>query len=96
MPNRNNREMGKTGQTWEDGEGGGRQSESARHERRMESARGPVHLTSSRAQSRFCFFCVPTIHSVALLDDLQRIMMRLYKITHSLLCMYTTFLYYLM
>ena len=42
------------------GRGGGREEESARHERRMKSVRGTVHLTSGRARSRmqqscFCF-----------------------------------------
>ena len=68
MPNGYNREKGKTGRTREEGwgRGGGEgrmESESVRRERRMESARGHVHLTSGRArvhtqQFRFlgCFF----------------------------------------
>ena len=41
--------------------GGGRENENVRRERKMESARGSVHLTSGRArvhtrQSCFCFF----------------------------------------
>ena len=46
MLNRYNKERGKIGQTREEGEWGGRESESARRERRMKSARGRVHLTS--------------------------------------------------
>ena len=47
MTNGNNGERGEIGQTREegDGEGGGRENESVRSERRMESARRRVHLT---------------------------------------------------
>ena len=49
---------------------GGMESESVRRERRMESARGRVHLTSGRARAHAavsvcCFFCAPTIHPIA-------------------------------
>ena len=44
MPNRCNRERGRIGQTWEEGEG------ESRRERRMESERGRVHLTRDRAR----------------------------------------------
>ena len=61
MPNRYNRERGKIGRTREEGGGGGMESESARRERRMESARGRVHTQ----QSQFLFFlCIPSLCGV--------------------------------
>ena len=64
---------GKIGRTREEGRGGegGMESESVRRERRMESAKGRVHLTSGRVrvhtqQFQFLvFFCAPTIHPIA-------------------------------
>ena len=54
MLNRYNREKGKIGRTREERGGGGgeggMESESVRCERRMESVRGHVHLTSGRAR----------------------------------------------
>ena len=46
------------------------ESESVRRERRMESARGRVHLTSGRARAHAAvsgcfFFCAPTIQPIA-------------------------------
>ena len=63
--------MSDTGGREGGGGGGGMESESVRRERRMESARGRVHLTSGRArvhtqQFRFLFFAV---QKMAFLSD---------------------------